>query len=295
MEARELPMLTANQGKILVRVHAAAVTPTELSWYPTTHTKDGKSRKNPIPGHEFSGVVVEAGAGSEGFQAGDAVYGMNDWFVDGAMAEYCQTESAFIARKPANLGYALAASVPISALTAWQGLVVRARVRAGERVLVHGGAGAVGLYAIQLARRAGAQVLATASQRDADFLHQLGVEAVIDYKRERFEERVGKVDVIFDTVGGETLERSWAVVRSAQRVVTIATVSEGESDERTKAAFFIVEPNGSQLAEIAALLEAGELTASFAAVVPLANAPSAYRGEVPRMSGRGKVVVAVIE
>jgi NADPH:quinone reductase-like Zn-dependent oxidoreductase len=150
------------RGEMLVRVYAAGVTSKELLWYPTTHDKSGELRSRAVPGHEFSGVIEAAGEDAEGFSAGQEVYGMNDWFSDGATAEYCVTRPASVAPKPAQLTHVEAASVPIGALTAWQGLFDRAKLQAGERVLVHGGAGAVGLFAIQLARLHGAHVTATA-------------------------------------------------------------------------------------------------------------------------------------
>ena len=292
---REIPVPEPGANEILVRVHAAGVTPTEIEWYPTTHTKADAVRRDPVPGHEFSGVVSAVGTEAKGFQVGDAVYGMSDWFADGATAEYCLTQPVYIAAKPSRLSHAEAAAVPIGALTAWQGLYERAKLKAGERVLIHGGSGAVGVFAIQLARRVGAQVFTTASARNAEFLAQLGADHVIDYKSERFEEVVGKVDVVFDAVGGEMLHRSWDVLTPAGRVVTIASNSEGAQDERTKAAFFIVEPKQVQLVEIAKLLDRGELKVFVDGVIPPAQASAAYFGELPRQSGRGKVVVQVRE
>ena len=180
-------------GEVLIRVHAAGVTPTELLWYPTTHTKDGAARTNAVPGHEFSGVIEAIGEHVRGFEVGDEVYGMNDWFSDGATAEFCITVPQNIARKPASLTHEAAATVPIGALTAFQGLVERAKVVSGERVLVHGGAGAVGLYAVQLAHLRGAYVIATASAHNRDFVKQLGANDVIDYTASRFEEKVKDV------------------------------------------------------------------------------------------------------
>jgi len=292
---RDLPLPAATGAEVLIRVHAAGVTPTELGWYPTTHTKDGAARPHAVPGHEFSGVVAAVGAQVSGFHVGQEVYGMNDWFADGATAEYCRTQPACIAAKPARLSHAEAASVPIGALTAWQGLYDRAKLRAGERVLIHGGSGAVGVFAVQLAWRKGAQVFTTASARHADFLEQLGASHVIDHKSERFEDHVGEVDVVFDAVGGDILQRSWNVLGHDGRMVTIASNSESAPDERTKAAFFIVEPKQEQLREIANLLDRGELKPFVDGIVPLARAPDAYLGKAPRPSGRGKVVIAIAE
>jgi NADPH:quinone reductase-like Zn-dependent oxidoreductase len=185
-----------------------------------------------------------------------------------------------------------AASVPIGALTAWQGLFDRARLQPGEHVLVHGGAGAVGIFVIQLARFRGAHVIATASTRNLEFVSVLGAGRVIDYRAARFEESVPAMDVVFDTVGGETLQRSWGVLKPGGRMITIAANSETNSDNRVKQAFFIVEPNHEQLSRISDLLEAGDLHPVVDAVLPLAQA-AAYRGEVKERLGRGKLVVTV--
>ena len=227
------------------------------------------------------------------FEVGDEVYGMNDWFADGATAEFCITLPRNIARKPTTLGHEAAASVPISALTSWQGLIDRAKLEPGERVLVHGGAGAVGLYAVQLAHMRGARVITTVSTQDIDFVKRLGADEAIDYKACRFEKEVREVDVIFDAVGGDTLERSWGVLKPGGRMITIAAESEGTADQRVKDAFFIVEPNQKQLVEIAKQLDAGTLRAFVKTTVTLNEASAAYSGAVRDKSGYGKIVIAV--
>jgi NADPH:quinone reductase-like Zn-dependent oxidoreductase len=279
--------------EVLIRICAAGVTPTELLWYPTSHGKDGGVRAHAVPGHEFSGLVAGVGAQVRDFQTGQEVYGMNDWFADGATAEYCLTQPSSIAPKPRTLSHVEAASVPIGALTAWQGLIERAGLKAGERVLVHGGAGAVGIYAIQLARYCEAHVTATASSRNLAFVSDLGAQKVIDYQAERFEDIAGRMDVVFDTVGGETFERSWNVLKPGGRMITIAADAEASNDERLKQAFFIVEPNQQQLIEIGGLLDEGRLRPVVAQAVPLSEAPSAYRGENGHRANRGKVVVDI--
>jgi NADPH:quinone reductase-like Zn-dependent oxidoreductase len=289
----ELPKPQAGSGEILVQVHAAGVTPTELLWYPTTHTKSGTARISAVPGHEFSGVVAALGQDVQGFEVNDQVYGMNDWFSEGAVAEFCITTPQDIAPKPETLTHQLAATVPIGALTAWQGLFDRARLQPGERVLIHGAAGAVGLYAVQLAHLHGAHVIATASPRHADLLRELGAKQVTDYHTTRFEDQVGKVDVVFDGVGGETLNRSWSVLRPGGRMVTIAADSEGTTDQRVKDAFFIVVPNQRQLVEVAGQLNAGRLKAFVKTTVPMIEAPAAYNQAFGENSGHGKIVVAV--
>src|SRR5499426_1408474 len=227
-----VPQPQPRRGELLVRVYAAGVTPTELLWSTTTHTKNGGRRSLAEPGHEFSGVIAAVGEDTVGFVIGQEVYGMNDWFADGALAEYCLTQPTSVAPKPPSLTHVEAATVPIGALTAWQGLFDRARLQAGERVLVHGGAGTVGVFAIQLARFRGAQVTATASARNLTFVAGLGAEQVFDYQATRFDEKLSEIDVVFDTVGGETLQRSWDVLKPGGRMITIAAENEATADDR---------------------------------------------------------------
>jgi NADPH:quinone reductase-like Zn-dependent oxidoreductase len=281
------------RGELLVKVFAAGVTPSEAAWYPTTHTAAGAARTYAVPGHELAGVVAAKGAEARGFAEGDEIFGMNDWFADGATAEYCVTRPEWVFRKPRRLSFAEAASAPIGALTAWQGLFERARLQSGETVLVHGASGGVGVFAVQVARWRGARVVATASATNAEFLMTLGAERVIDYRAEKFEVLVQDIDVVFDGVGGATLERSWGVLAPGGRLVTIAAESEGASDERTKRAFFIVEPKQQQLAEIAKLLESRAIRAVVDAEVPFSEADLAYAREIPKRLGRGKLVVKV--
>jgi len=289
---RDIPQPKPGPGEVSVRVYAAGVTPTELSWYPTAHAKSGEPRLRAVPAHEFSGEIAELGEGSKGVSIGEAVYGMNDWFADGALADYCITRPEWIALKPRHLTHAEAASVPIGALTAWQGLFDRADLQARERVLIHGGAGAVGVFAIQLARRRGAYVITTVSALNAEFAKSLGASEVIDYKTVAFEKIARDIDVVFDTVGGDTLQRSWDVLKPGGRMVTVASNSESTSDERVTKAFFIVEAKREQLMEISRLLDARELRTVVDITVPFSRAAEAYAGSVKRQ-GRGKMVVIV--
>lgn len=291
----EVPKPEPDAGEVLVQVHAAGITQTELAWYTSTHGRTGSARTGVIPGHEFSGVVAALGEHVQGLHVGDEVFGMNDWFADGALAEYCVTQPQNIAAKPKGLTHQAAATVPISALTAWQGLFDHAAIQAGERILIHGGAGAVGLFAVQMAHRLGANVITTVSARDGGFVGRLGADEVVNYRATRFEEAVRKVDAVFDTVGGETLNRSWSLLKDTRRMVTVAVESEANPDPRAKGAFFIVEPNQRQLAEVARLIEAGHLKIFVKAVLPLNDAAAAYDGSLKRGSGRGKIVVTISE
>jgi NADPH:quinone reductase-like Zn-dependent oxidoreductase len=283
------PKPVPGPGQVLLEIKAAGVTPTELGWYPTTHTKDGSARTGAIPGHEFSGVIAGVGASVQAFKLGDAVYGMNDWFEDGAAAEFCLSPVKEIALKPASLTHEEAATVPIAALTAWQGLLLHGRLQAGETVLVHGGSGSVGAFAVQIAALHGARVITTASRASFGYVKGLGASDCIDYVHESFETRVTDVDIVFDTVGGSTLARSFSVIGKGGRVVTIASDAESSNDPRVKEAFFIVEPDGRQLETISALFDEGRLHTSVKAILPLMEAARAYTQSVS--GGFGKVVL----
>jgi len=281
------------RGELLIEVYAAGVTPTELDWYPTSHTKDGGKRNHAIPAHEFSGIIDAVGEGVDGAEVGQAVYGLNDWHADGALAEYCLTHPASVAPKPRRLTHIESASVPIGALTAWQGLFNHANLQPHERVLIHGGAGAVGVFAVQLARFREAYVLATASSANIDFVRQLGAHEVIDYRASRFEDHAKGADVVFDAVGGDTAERSWGLLNPGGRLVTIAADVAATSDERLKRAFFIVEPNRDQLVKIADLIDAGRIRPVVGTVFAFADAATAYQRANGKRPHRGKMVVAV--
>jgi len=288
----EAPQPCPEEGEVLVRVHAAGVMHTELGWDQTWTTPTGEPRPWPvILGHEFSGVIAALGAGVKDVGVGDLVYGLNDWYRNGAWAEYCVAREDDIAHKPEGVDHVHAAATPIAALTAWQGLFERAGLTAGQRVLIHGAAGGVGTFAVQLARWRGARVSATASTANIDFVRRLGADEVIDYRTQRFEDLVGGVDVVFDTVGGETLERSWGVLKPGGRLVSVADPGEGTTDERIRAAYFIVEPSRMQLAEIARLIEKDVLRPVVGAVFPLAEARQAYQHK----PNHGKVVLRVVD
>src|SRR5262249_46643620 len=175
----------------------------------------------------------------------------------GPSADSCVPAAANTAHKPAGADPVPAAATPISALTAWQGLIERGLLVAGQRVLIHGAAGGVGCFAVQLARWRGARVTGTASHSNLDFVRGLGADEVIDYQATRFEDVVRDIDLVFDTVGGETLERSWGVLKPGGTLVTIAASGDHTADERSRAAFFIVQPSRSQLEEIAWLIDSG--------------------------------------
>ena len=284
------PRPSPRAGEVLVRVRAAGVIPTELLWQTSRTTRSGTPRPLPlIPGREFSGELAALGEGVTGVRVGEAVYGMNDWFSDGAQAEYCLARVEDIARKPTSVDHVSAAVTPISALTAWQGLFGLARIEAGQHILIHGAAGSVGSFAVQFAHWRGARISATVSAANIDFVRDLGADDVIDYRAERFEERVQKVDAVFDTVGGDTLRRSWSVLKPGGRLVTAAASEEDAQDERTREAFFIVQPRRAELEEIARRIDAGQVRPVVGAEFPLADAIRAYQTKPLR----GKVVLRV--
>ena len=279
-------------SQVLVQVYATAITPTEFDWYPTFHTPEGGMRPFPIIlGHEFSGVVEAVGSDCTDVQVGGPIYGLSDWFIDGAQAEYCLTIPANIAPKPVTLEHTQAAAVPISALTAWQALIDRAHLSIGQRVLIHGAAGGVGSFAVQLARHQKAHVIATASAANTDLVKALGADEVIDYRITPFETVVGDVDVVLDTIGGNTRDRSWGILRKGGQLVTIAADSEGLKEQRVRDAFFIVEPNRNQLVNIAHLIDTGVLRPAVGAVFSVENFRQAYE----QKPVRGKNVLRIAQ
>jgi len=290
----EIPGPNPKSDEVLVKVYATAVMPTELQWFPTFNLKSGKPREFPIVlSHEFSGMVESLGENVRNVNVGEEVYGLNDWFENGAQAEYCVAPQRALARKPKSLDHDHAAVVPISALTAWQGLFTRANLQKTQRVLIHGGAGGIGGFAVQLARWRGARVAATASAADLDFVRMLGADEVIDYRTTRFEDVLCDQDVVLDTVGGDALERSWRVLKPGGKLVTVATQSEEIAQQRVRDAFMLVQADGEQLAEIANLIDAGKLRVFVADVFPFYKAREAYaRAQQGKL--RGKVALSVV-
>jgi NADPH:quinone reductase-like Zn-dependent oxidoreductase len=293
----DAPQPHAGLGEVLVRVYATGVIANELKWDATYQTKAGNPRGLPIPGRDLSGVVEEVGHSVTALVPGSEVYAMLDYCYDGAEAEYTIALPSELAPKPGTLNHVQAAAVPLSALTAWQGLFDRANLVAGQTVLIHGAAGGVGVFAVQLARWAGAQIIATASARNGDFLRELGATQVIDYTTTCFEEVVKPVDVVFDTVGGDTLQRSWQVVKPEGVLVSVvsprpsADVAKGHD---ARFAWFVVEPNREQLIQIGTLIDAGHIRPIVETVLPLSEARQAYE-QGAKGHTRGKTVLRVVD
>jgi NADPH:quinone reductase-like Zn-dependent oxidoreductase len=280
-EQVEVPSPVA--GEALVRVHAAAITRHELDW--------PVDRLPAIPSYELSGVVAAVAPGVDEVAVGQAVYALSGFDRDGAAAEYTVVPAALLAPKPATLGHVESAAVPLAGLSAWQGLFTHGRLAEGERVLVHGAAGGVGGFAVQLARWRGAQVIGTASAGNLDTARRLGADQVVDHSATRFEDAVGQVDLVFDTAGGARLERSPAVLRLGGRLVSVA--AEPPRPPGIDAVYFVVEPDRDQLVELARLVDGGELRPTIDAVFPLADAHQAFARSLGEHRG-GKIVLRVI-
>jgi NADPH:quinone reductase-like Zn-dependent oxidoreductase len=293
LEPSERPVPKPGPGELLIHVRAAGVIAAELEWQPTTHNADGSARQHAIPSHEFSGDVCARGDGIEDVEVGQAVYGMNDWYQEGALAEFCVAPAASVANKPKSLSYEQAATVPIGALTAWQGLTAHGHLRSGERVLIHGGAGGVGLFAVQFAKSLGAHVIATTAAATIPLVRKLGADETIDYRGARFDLHLRNIDLVLDTVGGETLERSWNVLAPTGRVITVVSGIPNNAPQRTKDAFFLVQPDGKRLAEIAELLDSGKLLTFVKNAASLKEAELAYTNSLPNGLAYGKTVICM--
>jgi NADPH:quinone reductase-like Zn-dependent oxidoreductase len=291
----DVPPPHPDPGEVLVRVYAAGVIATELQWDETYQTKAGSPRALPIPGPDLSGVVEEIGSGITALARGDEVYAMLGYGRDGAEAEFTIALPSELAPKPRTLDHVQAAAVPLTALTAWQALFVHARLAAGQTILIHGAAGGVGVFAVQLARWAGAHVIATASARNHDFLRELGASVVIDHTITRFEEAVHGVDFVFDTVGGDTLQRSWQVVKPGGVLLSIVSPRPSFAEAKeydVHPVWFIVQPNREQLVKIGALIDEGKVRPIIDTVLPLAQARQAYE-QGAKGHTQGKIVLRV--
>jgi NADPH:quinone reductase-like Zn-dependent oxidoreductase len=270
-------------GEALVRVHAAAITRDELDW--------PVDRLPAIPSYELSGVVAAVAPDVDGVTVGEPVYALTGFDRDGAAAEYTVVPAELLAPKPRTLGHVESAAIPLAALSAWQGLFTHGQLAEGQRVLVHGAAGGVGGFAVQLARWRGAQVIGTASTGNLDTARRLGADQVVDHSRTRFEDAVGQVDLVFDTVGGQRLARSPAVLRPGGRLVSVAT--EPPRQRGIHAVYFVVEPNREQLVELAGLADGGDLRPTIDQVFLLADARKAFERSLDDHRG-GKIVLRVI-
>jgi NADPH:quinone reductase-like Zn-dependent oxidoreductase len=273
------PVPTPAADEVLLAVTAAAITAGELDW-PEAHPF--------VPAHDVSGTVVSVGADVTGFRMGDAVIGLVAFDRDGALSDYATVKAADLAAAPHTIDAVRAASLPLGGLTAWQGLVDHAALTSGQHVLVHGGAGGVGAYAVQLAAQLGARVTATARVDDTELVRSYGATTVIDYTT-AFEEQVADVDVVFDTAGGDVVARSWSVLRTGGILISIFD-EVTPPDDTVRGEYFVVEPSGRQLAELMRLVDARALRPVVGRIVPFADAATVF---VTDKVGRhpGKTVV----
>ena len=280
----------AAENDVIVRVHAAGFTPGELDWPGTWSDRSGRDRTPSIPGHELSGVVTELGYGTTGLTIGQRVFGLCDWSRNGALAEYVAVEARNLAPLPADIDHTVAATLPISGLTAWQGIFEHGRLETGQTVLIHGAAGGVGSIATQLAHEAGARVIGSGRAADRETVLDLGANTFLDLDADRLED-AGEVDLVFDAIGGDIRDRSTALVRAGGTLVTIAGPPSLQP-KNGRALFFIVEADRDRLTDLAQRLRDGRLRIILGAVRPLAEAPSAFNS--PRRT-KGKTIIQVAE
>ncbi|MET8638312.1 NADP-dependent oxidoreductase [Streptomyces sp. NPDC004680] len=286
----DLPYPHAAENDVIVRVHAAGFTRGELDWPGTWSDRAGRDRTPSVPGHEVSGVVAELGYGTTGLTVGQRVFGLTDWARDGSLAEYVAVEARNLAPLPADVDHTVAAALPISGLTAWQGLFDHARITAGQSVLVHGAAGGVGSLAVQLALEAGARVVGTGRSADRDTVLALGAHTFLDLEADRLAD-AGEVDVVFDVIGGDILDRSAALVRAGGTLVTIARPPTVRPEDG-RAVFFVVEPDRAGLGDLVQRLRDGRLDVRVGAVRPLAEAAAAF---APQRRVTGRTIIRVTE
>jgi NADPH:quinone reductase-like Zn-dependent oxidoreductase len=284
----EMPYPHAAENDVIVRVHAASYTPGELEWPATWTDRAGRDRTPITPGHEVSGVVAELGYGTTGLTVGQRVFGLTDWARNGSLAEYVAVEARNLAPLSASIDHTLAAALPISGLTAWQGLFQHAQLGTGQTVLIHGAAGSVGSIATQLAREAGARVIGSGRAAQRDTVLGLGADAFLDLRQDRLED-IGHVDVVLDVIGGEVLDRSAQLVRPGGVLVTIAEPPRVQPHD-ARAVFFVVEPDRAGLVALERRLRDGRLRPIVGAVIPLAEAASVFE---PGNRGPGKTIIRV--
>jgi NADPH:quinone reductase-like Zn-dependent oxidoreductase len=292
LRLEEMPRPSPAADEVLIRVHAMGVNP--VDW----KLRSGAARKHlelPMPcilGGDISGVVEQAGGTVAGFKAGDAVYAMLG--LTGAYAQYVTAKAPIVAPKPNTMNHIEAASVPLVALTAWQALFEHGKLLKGQTVLVHAASGGVGIFAVQFAKAKGARVIGTTSAKNAQFVQSLGADATIDYRSVAFEKQLSGVDLVIDLIGGEYAERSIAVLKPGGVLASISpgspATAQKATDAKVKAISVRVHPDGGQLREITALIDAGKVKTSIAATFPLAEAGRAQELSKEGHT-RGKIVL----
>jgi NADPH:quinone reductase-like Zn-dependent oxidoreductase len=288
MMLAERPEPQAAINDVVVQVHASGFVPTELTWPSTWTDRLGRDRTPSIPGHELAGVVTALGYGTTGLSVGQRVFGLADWYRDGSLAEYVAIEARNVAPLPGDVDFATGACLPISGLTAWQGLFEHGRLQAGQSVLAHGAAGAVGAMVTQLAREAGAYVIGTGRGADRQTVLDFGAQEFVDLESDALE-AVGKVDLVFDGIGGDIAKRSAGLIRAGGTLVTVTGPTEARpSGGRT--IDFVVVPDRAQLSDLVRRVRDGRLRTNIGDVATLDDAIAALN---PTKRREGKTIISV--
>ena len=288
MTLTERPQPQAAINDVVVQVHASGFVGTELAWPSTWTDRLDRARTPTIPGHELAGVVTALGYGTRGLSVGQRVFGLTDWYRDGTLAEYVAVEARNLAPLPGDVDFTVGASLPISGLTAWQGLIVHGRLRAAQRVIAHGAAGAVGSMVTQLAREFGAYVIGTGRAADRQKALDFGANEFVDLDNEALED-VGEVDLVFDLIGGDIGKRSARLVRAGGALVSIVGPSEARPVDAL-AIDFVVESDRAQLGEIVQRVRDGRLRTNIGNVATLEDAVAAFN---PTERRNGKTIIHV--
>jgi NADPH:quinone reductase-like Zn-dependent oxidoreductase len=296
LKYEDVPRPEPKEDQILVRVIAAGVNPVDGLIRSGMFAKYEKAAFPMIPGADIAGVVENAGSKITKFRMGDPVYAYISLKNSGGYAEYAVATEGEASPKPKSLTYVEAAAVPVVALTAWQALIDTAKLSKGQTVLIHGGSGGVGSFAIQIAKQRGAKVIATASTPNQDLLKQLGVDVAIDYTKTKFEDIAKDVDVVLDSIGKDTLARSYGVVKKGGFIVTLVTrVDQAELDKHgIRGASLSVKPDSNELGEIGKLIDENKIKVVVSQTFPLADAAKAQE-LVATGHTRGKIVLKIAE
>jgi NADPH:quinone reductase-like Zn-dependent oxidoreductase len=288
MKLVKRPEPQAAINDVIVQIHASGFVPTELAWPSTWSDRLNRDRTPSIPGHELAGIVTALGYGTTGLSVGQRVFGLTDWYRDGTLAEYVAIEARNLAPLPGDVDFTVGASLPISGLTAWQGLFRHGRLQAGQSVLAHGAAGAVGSMVTQLASQTGAYVIGTGRAADRQKALDFGAKEFVDLDKDSLE-YVGNVDLVFDVIGGEIGKRSARLVRAGGRVVSVVGSVEAPPVNGV-AIDFVVEPNRAQLTEIVQRVRDGRLRTNIGNVSTLYEAVAVFNSTERR---KGKTVIRV--
>jgi NADPH:quinone reductase-like Zn-dependent oxidoreductase len=288
MQLMDRPEPQPSINDVIVQVHASGFVNTELGWPSTWTDRLDRDRTPSIPGHELAGVVMALGYGTTGLSVGQRVFGLTDWSRDGTLAEYVAVEARNLAPLPGDVDFTVGASLPISGLTAWQGLFEHGRLRTGQSIIAHGAAGAVGSMVTQLAREAGAHVIGTGRTADRQKALQFGANEFIDLDNDVLED-VGAVDLVFDLIGGDIGRRSARMVRPGGTLVSVVGPTEAWPANGLSVDF-VVESDRAQLGEIVRRVRDGRLRTNIGHVVPLEEAIAAFN---PTGRRSGKTIIRV--